>query len=283
MAATLGSTAVGTGSLAVYSRTFEPGWLSVTPIAVPMPHLAPAFDGYRIAQISDLHADDWMTGDRLAAIVDAVNRQQPDLVAITGDFFTDDPRRFGGDFITALSRLAPRDATPGVLGNHDYWTDATVVRQILRRSSILDVGEAVHTLRRDGAPLSIAGISSIWQQRSEGGDVWSRRDRLAPVLTRLSERGAAVLLAHEPDFADVSTATGRFDLQLSGHSHGGQVIPLFQRPPVLPPYARKYPIGRYQVGRMVLYTNRGVGMVRPRLRLNCRPEITVLTLHSGET
>jgi predicted MPP superfamily phosphohydrolase len=70
-----------------------------------------------------------------------------------------------------------------------------------------------------------------------------------------------VLLAHEPDYADISAATGRFDLQLAGHSHGGQVIVPLLGPPILPPLGRRYPVGRYQVGSMIQYTNRGIGVV----------------------
>jgi predicted MPP superfamily phosphohydrolase len=96
----------------------------------------------------------------------------------------------------------------------------------------------------------------------------------------LPAEGCAILLAHEPDCADDSAATGRFDLQISGHSHGGQVsLPLIG-PPVLPYLAQKYPSGLYQVGQMFQYTNRGVGMTPPYVRLNCRPEITVFTLES---
>jgi hypothetical protein len=109
-------------------------------------------------------------------------------------------------------------------------------------------------------------------------DVWESQDRLDLVLEALPDAGAAILLAHEPDFADVSAAAGRFDLQLSGHSHGGQVIFPLRGPLVLPRYARKYPIGLYQVGGMLQYTNRGLGMIPPRVRFNCRPEVTVFTL-----
>jgi predicted MPP superfamily phosphohydrolase len=98
------------------------------------------------------------------------------------------------------------------------------------------------------------------------------------VIDQLPADGAALLLAHEPDFADTSAATGRFDLQLSGHSHGGQVrVPLVGAPR-LPPLGRKYPIGVYQVGSMLQYTSRGVGMIPPRVRFCCRPEIALLTL-----
>ena len=85
-----------------------------------------------------------------------------------------------------------------------------------------------------------------------------------------------------PDYADISANAGRFDLQLSGHSHGGQVNLPFLGPPVLPLYGRKYPKGLYQVRNMFQYTNRGVGVIPPSVRFNCRPEITALTLFAPE-
>lgn len=88
-------------------------------------------------------------------------------------------------------------------------------------------------------------------------------------------------MAHEPDFADTSAATGKFDLQISGHTHGGQVnLPLLG-PPVRPYLGQKYPIGLYKIGNMFQYTNRGVGMARLPIRFNCPPEITIFELKSA--
>lgn len=252
----------------VYASQVEPGWVDLKSVPLTLPRLAPEFDGYRLVQISDIHMDEWMTRTRLAEILDLVNQQEPDLVAITGDFFTSTPERFAEGLVAALSTLTPRDATVAVLGNHDHWTDPKLVREVIRESGIIDVSNAVHTLRRGEGELHVAGVD----------DVWENQDRLDLVLEGLPDAGGAILLAHEPDFADVSAATGRFDLQISGHSHGGQVIVPFRGPLVLPPHAQKYPAGLYQVGGMVQYTNRGLGTVQPRVRLNCRPEITVFTL-----
>jgi predicted MPP superfamily phosphohydrolase len=111
-------------------------------------------------------------------------------------------------------------------------------------------------------------------------DIWKGNPRLKDVTTRLQDGSAAILLAHEPDFADTSAATGKFDLQVSGHTHGGQVVVPFYGPPMLPHLGHKYPSGLYKVGNMYQYTNRGVGMHFMAVRFNCPPEITIFVLES---
>ncbi len=266
---TLGAGVAGAAG-AEYAFAFEPRWVEVVPVHVRMPRLAPAFSGYRIAQISDLHLGDGLSRDQLAAVVGLVNQQQADLIALTGDFITRSAPRFAHDLITTLRGLAADDGVVAVLGNHDYWSSADTIRAVIAESGMRDLDNAVHTLERGGALLHIAGVD----------DVLERQARLDDVLATLPRAGAAVLLAHEPDFADVSAASGRFDLQLSGHSHGGQVVVPFFGPLRLPRYAYNYPLGRYQVGQMVQYTNRGIGTLRPHVRVNCRPEITVVTLEA---
>jgi predicted MPP superfamily phosphohydrolase len=272
----LGGCAVGALSLGAdgyaYGRLLEPNWLDVARVEVVVPGLAGAFDGYRIAQISDIHLDnDWMTRERLGGVVRAINQQAPDLVAITGDFVT------GGALEgllpilrDELKRVRAPDGVVAVLGNHDHWSGPEPVRGALRDAAITELGNAVVAIERRGAALQVAGVD----------DHWEGQDRLDLVLRRLSASAPAILLAHEPDFADTSAATGRFALQLSGHSHGGQISLPLLGPPLLPPFGVRYPRGRYQVGGMVQYTNRGVGMLRPYGRLNCQPEITLLHLRT---
>ena len=257
----------------VYVRKVEPEDVEVVPVSLVLPRLDAVFEGYRIAQISDIHADGWMTPGRVLSLVNLVNAEAPDLVAITGDFATYSRFRslirHASRLVAPLRRLQATDGVVAVLGNHDHKTDARTVRRVLAASGVIELHNAVLTLRRGGASLYLCGVDDL----KEG------TPRLDRALEGLSEEGAAVLLAHEPDFADESAATGRFDLQLSGHSHGGQVgVPLL-RYPFLPKLSRKYPTGLYRVGDMFLYTNRGLG-AHPRFRFNCRPEITVFTLRS---
>jgi len=269
---TLGTLATGTGAIA-YARDVEPGWVEVKPLWLHLPRLAREFNGYRVAQISDIHMDDaWMDEERLTAIVEQVNEQRPDLIVMTGDFVTHTwLAQYSPGLISALSKLRAPDGVMAILGNHDHWVESRGVHQVIRDSGMIDLTNKSHTLYRGSAMLHISGVD----------DIWENKQRLDLVLAKLPETGAAILLAHEPDFADTAAASGRFDLQLSGHSHGGQIALPVLGPVVVPYLGRKYPIGLYRVGSMFQYTNRGLGMVKPMFRFNCRPEITVFTLLSA--
>jgi predicted MPP superfamily phosphohydrolase len=143
----------------------------------------------------------------------------------------------------------------------------------MNASGFIHLSNRVHTLERGATRLHVAGVDSVLR----------RRARLDQVLAALPDDGAAILLAHEPDFAYISAATGRFGLQLSGHSHGGQIrVPVLTRY-VLPHYSQRYVHGAYYAGNMLLYVNRGVGTVGLPLRFNSRPEITRFTLVAPPT
>ncbi|WP_309728608.1 metallophosphoesterase [Chamaesiphon sp. OTE_75_metabat_556] len=255
--------------LSVYVHKIEPNWLEVTHTDIAIPKLDRAFDGYRIVQITDLHAGDGVSRAHLERVVELVNAQQPDLVVITGDHVSRKPRQHI-DLLDTLAKLTPRDLTVSVLGNHDVFNDAEPIRTAIKQAGIVLLENTVYTIHRDLATLHIAGV----------GDVFAQQDRLDRVMAQLPATGAAIMLAHEPDFADETAATGRFGLQLSGHSHGGQIrIPLYDS--YLPELARNYPLGRYQVKDMVQYTSRGIGTIKLYVRFNCRPEISVFKLVSS--
>lgn len=266
----LAASTLGGAATLAYALGVEPRWVEVTRLDVAMPRLAPQFDGYRIVQVSDLHMGDWITPAFLRDVIRMVNEEQADLIALTGDYVTRVYPNMNADLIPALRALRARDGVAWVLGNHDYWggMGAGPAKYALGHSGAIDLNNKVHTIWREGASLHIAGVDSARELMA----------RLDKVLAVLPPEGVAILLAHESDFADESAASGRFSLQLSGHSHGGQVVLPLLGPPRLPPMARKYPSGLYTVGEMTLYVNRGIGMVGLPLRLLARPEITVLTL-----
>jgi predicted MPP superfamily phosphohydrolase len=267
-----GAVAAGGGGLA-YATQIEPNWLAVEHLTLTLPRLAAPFDGYRVVQFSDIHMGHPLSRAMLAQIVDTVNAQQPDLVAITGDFVSAAPEQVAGDLVAELSRLRAHDGTVAVLGNHDQWVGPDVVHAVIHDSGMVDLSNDVYTVSRHGAAFHIGGVDDVWEQL----------DRLNEVLAKLPGNEAAMLLAHEPDFADSSATCGRFDLQISGHSHGGQVYLPFIGPLVTKPYGARYPIGLYRVQHMYQYTNRGVGTSGYNIRFNCRPEITVFTLRSPKT
>ncbi len=263
----MGAALVGT---AIYATRIEPGWLRVKYVPLKLSRLPKAFHDYRIVQISDIHMGGWMTRERLWEAVDLINLLRPDAVAITGDFVERRSHSLMDDLILPLSALKPSDLTVAVMGNHDYSFNVGAIRRVLQAANILELRNSVHTLKRGDAALHLAGVD----------DIARHRDCMDAVLDNLPNDGTAILLAHEPDFADVSAATGRFDLQISGHTHGGQIrLPLLGTP-LLPSYGKRYPAGRYQIGNMIQYTNQGLGMIRPYVRFMARPEITVFILEA---
>lgn len=255
-----------------YAHYIEPDWIEVEQIELTLPRLSREFEGYRLALFSDLHIDSWLGEDRLADVIDRVNAEKPDAIAITGDFASDSVASpIDQQLVTHLSRLKPKDVTVAVLGNHDHWINARAVRQIITRSGLENICNKMISVQRGQARLHLAGVDDVWENKHHPG-------RSLRQLRR--DDFAAILLAHEPDYADESARFGRFDLQISGHSHGGQVRIPGGGALYLPHLGKKYAAGKYQVKEMLVYTTRGVGMVPPLFRFNCRPEITLLTLRS---
>jgi predicted MPP superfamily phosphohydrolase len=253
----------------------KPDGFAVETVHLKLKKLPRAFSGFRVAQISDIHMGGWMNLDRLEHVADLITAQEPDVLAITGDFlkgrsFTQASEQWISDLVKVLSSLGESIPCFAVLGNHDYWTNPDAVRAMLRRCGITDLTNAVCALTRENEKLYFCGVDD-----TRHGNV-----RLDDVVAQVEENTAAILLVHEPDFADTSAATGRFELQISGHTHGGQVVIPYFGPLVLPESGRKYPGGLYKVGDMFQYTNRGVGTDTVAIRINCPPEITLFVLES---
>jgi hypothetical protein len=244
----------------------------VEQVEVTIPHLDPAFHNYRLLNISDIHLGQWITPKHLKGVVQMVNDEKPDSITITGDFVSYLLDDVAWDLENSLKKLKPKEFSLAVLGNHDHWLSADRIREILRRSDIIDVSNNFHTISHDEAHLHIAGVDSVMLGKH----------RLDLVLEKLPAEGPAILLAHEPDFADISSTTGRFSLQISGHSHGGQFLIPGLGTFIRGPHFLKYPAGKYMVGDMVQYTSRGLGTNVFWFRINCAPEITVFTLKCPE-
>lgn len=277
---TAGLAAAGTLALAEDTVIREPNHPELIKIEMSLPRLPEAFDGFTIAQLSDFHYDEVFTIHPIRRAIDMVNHLQPDLIALTGDFVTIWMFAFGDDEPAAraaepcaklLNQLRSRFGSLAVLGNHDVRTDPSFVTAALRSHGISVLQNQSQAVERNGARLWFCGLDSV-----------DRRPEIDRALIGVPANEPVVLLVHEPDFADVA-ARYPVDLQLSGHSHGGQIWLPGIGAPWLPRFARKYPRGRYTVGTLPLYTNVGLGTIRLPVRFNCMPEITLFTLRAGKT
>lgn len=156
-----------------------------------------------------------------------------------------------------------------VLGNHDWGTDPDRVADALTAAGIKVLRNEAVCLERGNSRLWIAGTDCAFFNHAD----------IDRTLSPIRDNDAVLLLAHEPDFADYA-ARFPVDLQLSGHSHGGQIVAPLVGPPHLPRLGKKYVRGRYNVGKMQLYTNRGIGAVGLPMRYQAPPEVTVLRLQA---
>ncbi len=276
----IGRTLLALGAAAAgYGFLIEPRRIVVERIEVRLRRLPAEFDGFRIAQLSDIHYGPYMFSWFLRKAVEEINALKPDLVALTGDFISrplgKDNGREGAEMhappcAAALQGLRSSYGNFAVLGNHDHWNHPGIVKDSLESARIPVLNNQALTLEKDNARLWLVGVN----------DVMERAADLEHALRRVPPSEATLLLAHEPDFAD-HAAKFPVDLQLSGHSHGGQVRLPWMGAPILPHLGRKYPMGLYRVGNMQLYTNRGFGVINPPVRFNCPPEITLITLRAG--
>lgn len=264
----LGVTA-GVGALGIaYGYNVEPHRIQVERVALALPRLPGAFDGLTIAHLSDLHLGPYVSEEHLLRAVQMTNALKPDVIALTGDLVNSSWR-----FIQPCAEIISKFEAPlgvyAVLGNHDYWVGfLELLLQQMQKARVTLLRNQAIPLTRGGSTIYLVGIDDLLQ----------RLANVRRALDRVPSNACKIALMHEPDFADIS-AQAEIDLQLSGHSHGGQVRLPFIGPLVLPKYGKKYPMGLYRVGNFTrLYTTRGVGVLPPAVRFNCPPEITLLTL-----
>jgi hypothetical protein len=272
----LGGSLLGAGVLALAARRLTYAALAataeveVTRVTIALRYLPAAFDGFTIAHLTDMHLGGWMTPERMFAAAEYVNDLEPDVIAITGDFIHDLSNVSPAALTRSLSTLRARECIVGVLGNHDHRHGAAQVAAAVEQAGLTLLPNRYIALSRGEASLYIAGVD----------DIWVRKQNLSGALDGIPPESAVVLLAHEPDYADEVAARRRVGLQLSGHTHGGQVRIPGWGAPVLPWLGKKYDAGLFNIDGMALYVNRGLGMIPPYVRINCRPEITHITLSS---
>lgn len=234
-------------------------------IALALGERAPA--RLRVLALGDLHFDPLFEIEYLAKCVAMANDLKPDVIILTGDFVTSSTDRMG-ELAELLARFSPRDGVFACLGNHDQWLNAPRVTAGLKSRGVEVLVNQQTRIACGGGELVVAGLQSAWGGRPD----WPAASR----GLRGDER--AIVVMHEPDFAQLLREDPRIALQLSGHTHGGQVrIPLVGALR-LPLWGRIYQAGLYDVDGLKLHVNRGIGTIQWHVRFFCPPEIACLDI-----
>jgi uncharacterized protein len=257
----------GTGTMLGWGMLRGRHAFAVEELVVRIPGLPRALDGYTVGQVSDIHAGVFVGERELREGLERLGEVKPDLIVVTGDMVDFDPR-FAPMLSRALGDLHARDGVVTIVGNHDYYTGVDEVTAALRREGIDVLVNRGRVMRPgDGGGFALLGVDDLSAGRfgGQGADLDAALRTVPPDLPR-------ILLAHQPSF--VHEAAGQVALQLSGHTHGGQINPGF-RPASL---FLRYLAGRYEVGSTTLYVNRGFGVAGPPARIGAPPEVSRIVL-----
>lgn len=253
-----------------YARYIEPKLIRTESIPIESSKLPQSFSGTKIVQFSDTHLSEYYPISQLEKIATKINQLSPDLILFTGDL-VDKPNQYG--FLHQIAPILKKLKAPlgkyAIYGNHDhggYGTD--IYENIMKESEfklLKNTGVKIQLI--DGSAILLTGLDDMMLGRPDFGQT----------LKEAKEELYTILMAHEPDAA-LNAKAFPVDLQLSGHSHGGQVQLPFYGPLITPPFAAVYTEGLYEVDRMKLYVNRGLGTTRLPFRFFSVPEITLFTL-----
>jgi predicted MPP superfamily phosphohydrolase len=247
-------------------------------VPLRIPGLARAFDGFNIVQLSDVHIGAYVGEAELNTAVELVRKAKPDLLVLTGDLLDNDPRFAEqlGRFVRRLSPLA-REGVVAISGNHDYFAGVEEVASAVVRGGGRILQNDACVVGDGSAGFALLGVDDVWARREGGGP---DLQRALAALPKLGGRVAPardlprVLLCHNPSY--FAEAAGHVALQLSGHTHGGQINLGIRPADYLLPGG--WVAGRYDRAGSVLYVNRGFGTVGPPARLGAPPEVTHIVL-----
>ena len=257
--------------LALWAFVIEPSRLVLRETRIILPSWPASLKGLRIAVISDLHAGSpYITLDKIHQIIEMTNAAQPDLILLPGDFVIQGVA--GGRFMepeviaSALKGLRARFGIFATLGNHDWWYNGPRVKKALENVGVTVLENDAAMIERNGVAIWIAGI----------GDKWEGNPDIPSALAGVNDSAAVIALTHNPDI--FPSIPARVALTIAGHTHGGQVL----LPGVGAIAGREFPVlaGQARQINTTLFVSRGVGTVYIPVRINCPPEVAILTLKS---
>ncbi|MFI5506318.1 metallophosphoesterase [Mycobacterium sp. NPDC051804] len=239
-------------------------------VPVGLRRLDPVFRGFRIAVVADIHLGPLAGRSHIERIVEIINAAEPDLVAIVGDLVDGTVSELG-PAAAPFQDLAAPEGTYFVTGNHEYFVeDRAEWLNELERLGVQSLRNENTVIRRGGAAFDLAGVNDLaGEERDDPPDF----DR---ALAGVDDSRPTILLAHQPVMVSEAAARG-VDLQLSGHTHGGQMWPFHYLVDMVQPSLA----GLSTVDDTQLYVTRGAGFWGPPVRIGAPPDITVLTLEGG--
>lgn len=255
----------------VDARFIEPNRLVLERTDIPILRLPPAFDGYRIALLSDFHYPRWTDARAIHRAINLANTFNPDLIVIAGDICDKTVR--DAAVVPSLAGLfdAARatDGIVGVLGNHDHYYPADKLRrELAEHTPVRLIENNSFLLERDGQRIAIGGVGDLWRGKMEPEKAFAD----------VAENIPRLLASHNPDFAERIDPGLHIDLMLSGHTHGGQVhLPGLPAPWITSRYGKKFRAGLCQGKGCRVYVSRGVCSTR-HIRFLCPPEVSAITL-----
>ncbi len=258
---------VAISAASAYARLIEPYNYRLSQTDISIHDLPDSFEGFRIAQITDVHHSRILGIEEVQRVVRLTQEAKPDLIALTGDYTTT-YRRYIEPCAEALGKLEAPFGVWAVLGNHDHYTDPELTTRALERNHIAVLNNANTILHRGTETLQLSGVDD-W---SWAGDDWTR------AFHGLDLKRPTILLSHQPIVLDLAQ-TQNASLILSGHTHGGQInLPLLGAPARFATKDLKYARGLFRRGNTQLYVSSGTGVIGLPVRFGVRPEIAILRL-----
>ncbi|WP_173916634.1 metallophosphoesterase [Halobacillus sp. Marseille-Q1614] len=255
-----------------YARYIEPDMLRKQSYILKHPKIPSSFDQLKIVQFSDLHLGFNYSLEQFRELARKIQAESPDLILFTGDL-VDEPQtyHFSGELPAILNELSAPLGKYWIYGNHDHGGYGTETLQaVMTDGGFTVLKNDVKAIEKNGEQFVLAGLDDIMLGSPD----------INGTLGNIDVNQFTLLLVHEPDIADVIKKYP-VDVQLSGHSHGGQVrLPLIGSM-ITPPYGEKYVDGKHAISdQLTLYISRGIGTTRMPYRFLCQPEFSVFTLQS---
>ena len=257
-----------TVALLLLAYTFiEPYWIDLKTTYIKSSDISENFNVTKIIFVSDIHHGPYFSKDRVRKLVERINKLNPDIILLGGDYVHRDPQYIIPCF-EELSKLKANLDVFGVLGNHDHWENAELTSHEMKKAGIKELDNKAVWLYKNSDRIKVGGV----------GDLMEDVQNINPTIKDTKKNDFVILLSHNPDYIE-KLQTDKVDLMLSGHTHGGQVTLFGFFAPLIPSaYGQKYRTGLVETAQIKLLISNGIGTITPPVRFFARPQINIVCL-----